>query len=59
MAHEAVYLPSTENTVAPVTILDANGNLVRIVSAEEFRRDHPTLARAPGATHRGHRRAHE
>ena len=57
MTHEAVYLPSAENTIAPVTILDANGNLVRVVSAEEFRRDHPTLARAPGAAGRSHRRA--
>jgi len=35
----AVRLPSGDESIAPVTILDAQGRLVRVVSAEEFRRD--------------------
>jgi len=33
-----VRLPSGDESVAPVTILDAQGQIVRVVSAEEFRR---------------------
>ena len=33
-----VPLPSDEQPIAPVTILDAQGRVVRVVSAEEFRR---------------------
>ncbi len=36
-----VDLPSPEESIAPVTILDAEGRVVRIVPAEEFRRHHP------------------
>ena len=35
---ETVWLPSGDESIAPVTILDANGRVVRVVSAEEFRR---------------------
>ena len=35
---KAVPLPSDEQPIAPVTILDAQGRVVRVVSAEEFRR---------------------
>jgi len=39
-----VRLPSTEESVAPVKILDANGHVVRVVSATEFREMHPSFA---------------
>jgi hypothetical protein len=35
----AVRLPSGDESIAPVTILDAQGQIVRVVSAAEFRRD--------------------
>lgn len=35
----AVRLPSHDESIAPVTILDAQGRIIRVVSAEEFRRD--------------------
>ena len=35
---EAVRLPSGDESIAPVTILDAQGRVVRAVSAEDFRR---------------------
>jgi len=38
-----VRLPSGDESIAPVTILDAQGRLVRVVSAEEFRRDRLTV----------------
>ena len=55
---KAVPLPSDEQPIAPVTILDAQGRVVRVVSAEEFRRrrlattaeardDGPSLVSAP------------
>ena len=53
---DPVRLPSGENSVPPVTIRDGNGNVVRIVTAEEFRRDHPTLAPVPAAGRRPPRR---
>ena len=40
---DAVRLPSTNDSIAPVRILDADGNLVCVVSADEFRRTHPTI----------------
>ena len=43
MKHVDVRLPSGDGFVAPVTILDREGHVVRVVSAEEFRRDHPTI----------------
>ena len=33
-----VRLPSGDESIAPVTILDAQGRIVCVVSAEEFRR---------------------
>ena len=58
-ALDPVRLPSGDTSIAPVTIRDAHGNVVRIVSAEEFRRDHPTLAPVPAASHRRRRSAAE
>jgi hypothetical protein len=48
--HE-VRLPDHDNTIAPVTILDAEGRVLRVVPAHEFHptpaaRTAPTLARA-------------
>ena len=39
---ETVWLPSSDESIGPVTILDAQGRVVRVVSAEEFRRARPT-----------------
>jgi hypothetical protein len=39
----AVRLPSANDSIAPVRLLDADGRLVCVVSAEEFRRTHPTI----------------
>ena len=39
---ETVRLPSGDETIGPVTILDAQGRVLRVVSAEEFRRSRPT-----------------
>jgi hypothetical protein len=36
-----VRLPSGDEEVAPVTILDAQGQVVRVVAATEFRSTHP------------------
>jgi hypothetical protein len=55
-AASEVRLPDHEESIAPVTILDAQGRLVRVVAAKEFRptpaagvalvgRNPPTLAR--------------
>jgi hypothetical protein len=41
---DTVRLPSGDQPIAPVSILDADGHVVRVVSAEEFRRAHPTHA---------------
>ena len=38
---DAVRLPLGDESIAPVTILDAQGHVVRVVSAEEFRRARP------------------
>jgi len=37
-SRKTVVLPSDEQSIAPVTILDAQGRVVRVVPAEEFRR---------------------
>jgi hypothetical protein len=42
----AVRLPSGDESIAPVTILDAQGQVVRVVAADEFRRIHPRAATA-------------
>jgi hypothetical protein len=39
---DTVRLPSPDETIAPVTILDAQGRVLRVVSAEDFRRARPT-----------------
>jgi hypothetical protein len=44
-ATRAVRLPAGDESIAPVTILDAQGHVVRVVSVEEFRQTHPTGAR--------------
>ena len=38
---DAVRLSSTNDSIAPVRILDADGHLMCVVTAEEFRRTHP------------------
>jgi hypothetical protein len=38
---DAVWLPSGDESIGPVTILDAQGRPLRVVSAEEFRRARP------------------
>ena len=38
----AVRLPTHEESIAPVTILDGQGSVVRVVPAAEFRRLHPS-----------------
>ena len=43
---KAVPLPSNEQPIAPVTILDAQGRVVRVVSAEEYRRRRRLVATA-------------
>lgn len=51
----AVRLPSANDSIAPVRILDTAGRLVCVVSADEFRRTHPTIdtpASTPTAHHR-------
>jgi len=39
---ETVWLPSSDESIGPVTILDAQGRVLCVVSAEEFRRSRPT-----------------
>jgi hypothetical protein len=38
----AFRLPSHDESIAPVTILDGHGSVLRIVPAAEFRRLHPS-----------------
>jgi hypothetical protein len=52
---DAVRLPSTNDLIAPVRILDADGHLVCVVSADEFRRMHPSIA-TTDSTSTAHRR---
>ena len=40
----AVRLPQGQDIIAPVTILDAQGHVVRVLEAAEFRRTHQTVA---------------
>jgi hypothetical protein len=37
----AVRLPSQDESIAPVTILDGQGSVVQVMPAAEFRRLHP------------------
>jgi hypothetical protein len=39
---DTVRLPSADESIAPVTIFDAQGRVLRVVSAEDFRRARPT-----------------
>ena len=39
---ETVWRPSSDESIGPVTILDAQGRVLCVVSAEEFRRSRPT-----------------
>ena len=54
----ALELPSGDEFIAPVTILDAQGQVVRVVAAAEFRRIHPrdTTTRFPAAVLRRRQR---
>jgi len=54
----AVRVPSGDEVIAPVTILDAQGQVVRVLAADEFRRTHPRdpTARFPMAAMRRRRR---
>jgi hypothetical protein len=55
---DAVQLPSGDESIAPVTIFDAQGHVVRVVAAAEFRRSHPRVAASPypaAAIHRQRR----
>ena len=45
---DEVRLPTNEESLAPVTIFDANGSIVRVVPATEFRRA-PASRVGPGA----------
>jgi hypothetical protein len=48
-ALERVRFRSDDEPIAPVTILDAQGHVVRVLAAEEFRTTHPLdgASRAP------------
>ena len=52
----AVRLPSANDSIAPVRLLDADGRLVCVVSAEEFRRTHPTIDTTDSTPTAHHRR---
>jgi hypothetical protein len=43
---DGVRLPSGDGSIAPVTILDAQGRVVDVLSAVEFRRTHPRAGTA-------------
>jgi len=55
-ASDAVRFPFAPETIAPVTILDAEGRVVQVVSAEDFRRAHPVV-KIPSGESRRQRRA--
>jgi hypothetical protein len=42
----AVRLPLRDESIAPVTILDGQGRVVRVVDASEFRRTQPPTGNA-------------
>jgi hypothetical protein len=54
---QAVQLPSDDEVIAPVTIFDAQGQVVQVVAAAEFRRIHPrdTTVRSPAVFRRRQR----
>jgi hypothetical protein len=45
MSAARVRLPDDDEDVAPVTILDGLGRVVRVIPAKEFRRNHGAPAR--------------
>jgi len=53
--NDAVRLPAQDEPVGPVTILDGQGRVLRIVLAAEFRRLYPAVAE-PGRIGRRPRR---
>ena len=53
--NDTVHLPAQDESVGPVTILDGQGRVVRIVPAAEFRRLYPAVAE-PGRAGRARRR---
>jgi len=53
--NDAVRLPAQDEPVGPVTILDGQGRVLRIVPAAEFRRLYPGAAE-PGRAGRTGRR---
>jgi hypothetical protein len=53
-----VRLPLREEAIAPVTILDGRGSVVRVVPAAEFRRLHPSSVDSPHARRVGRREQH-
>jgi len=52
----AVRLPSHDEFIAPVTIRDGQGGVVRVVPAAEFRRLHPSSS-TPARSYGGAARA--
>jgi hypothetical protein len=40
---DAVQLPSGHESIPPVTIFDAEGHVLRVVAATEFRRTHEAV----------------
>jgi hypothetical protein len=55
---DTVRLPSGDDSIAPVKILDADGRIVRVISADEFRRDHPAVMRRDASRPRTGARRH-
>jgi hypothetical protein len=51
----AVTLPLHEEEIAPITILDGDGSVVRVVPAAEFRRLHPRALDSSNARRAGRR----
>ena len=52
-----IRLPVHEEAIAPVTIFDGQGSVVRVVPAVEFRRLHPSSVNSSHAGRSGRRRA--
>ena len=52
-----VQHPADNESIAPVRILDGHGNVVRVLSASEFRRTHPRPATAEGQAGARHRQS--
>ena len=53
--NDAVRLPAEEIPVGPITILDGQGRVLRVVAAAEFRRHHPVEAGPARAGRTGRR----